>query len=190
MIRKFSLIAIVSTCFCCAYAQEIAAWDTVDIRYRRAEVLFSTNEDVITIKVPTYLNKFDVMEQIKLAVQFPGTPPPEKKTTVFVLRDDQNKNDKTKNCGIYKPGKGYQWRLDDWQQDDAIFDYEPSEVDKLLYNTILDSMYAQEISPLTFEENESDTKKQIAKMFEKSVAEVDSIYFRVMWWRGLQAAKK
>jgi hypothetical protein len=183
MIRLFLLVWAANFAMCFG---QVASWDTLDIRYRRAEINYGEQETVMTIKVPPYLNETELQAQITLAVQFPGTPPPDKKHIVYVLRDDQPLRKKSDVYAVYRPGKGFVWKLDKWQQDLSIFEYEPSELDKLIYNAVMDSIFALEISPLTFEQQKLPAKKSIAQHFEKTVVAIDSIYFRVMWWRDLQ----
>jgi hypothetical protein len=183
MIRLFTLYLLTNLAVCFG---QVATWDTLDIRYRRAEINYGEQEIVMIIKVPPYLNETDLQKQIKLAVQFPGTPPPDKKHVVYVFRDDQPIRKKSDIYAIYKPGKGFDWKLDKWQQDLSIFEYEPSELDKLIYNAVMDSIFSLEISPLTFEQQKLPAMESIAQHFEKTVAAIDSIYFKVMWWRDLQ----
>jgi hypothetical protein len=183
MNRLFFLLLIVVFSVC---RGQVAPWDTVDIRYRRAGINYGEQEVVLTIKVPPYLNVPELQEQIKLAVQYPGTPPPGKKHIVYVFRDDQLIGKKSDVFAVYTPGKGFKWKLEKWRQDLSIFEYQPTELDKLIYNTVMDTIFALEISSLTFEHHHLPVKVTIARHFETSVAAIDSIYFRVMWWQELQ----
>ncbi len=166
------------------YAQQ-AVWDSLDVQYRILQTHYQPFEDIIKIKVPPHLSTRQVMEQVKMVVQFPGSPPPRKKTIVYVFKDDDRKGATSKTGCIYSPSRGFQWDLHDWHPDLSIYQYQPTLRDKLLYNTLLDSMFTHGFFALEFEEEDNRIKKNVAEKFGIRVAELDSIYFRVKWWLDL-----
>lgn len=181
--RYLLFISLIMYCGVC-FAQK-PIWDSLDVQYRILQSHYQPFEDIIKIKVPPHLSTRQVMEQVKMVVQFPGAPPPRKKTIVYVFKDDDRKGATSKTGCIYSPSKGFQWDLRDWHPDLSIYHYEPSIRDKLLYNTLLDSMFTHGFFALEFEKEESSIKENVAKQFRISEAELDSIYFRVKWWLNL-----
>lgn len=187
MILRYALLLCFLTCsaFC-----QTTIWDSLEIKYRLLQNHYGQSEDVIKIKVPPYLSTSDVMAQVRLAVQWPGDPPPKKKTTVYVFKDDAREGDKSKTGGVYFPGKGFKWDLKEWNPDQTIFDYEPGMRDKLIYNTFLDSIFINGMYSLEFENENHKTKEKVARKFRITATELDSIYYRVKWWWDIEKRRK
>ncbi len=159
------------------------AWDSLNIHYRLVHTGYHTDETIIKIKVPPYLSTREVMQQIKLATSWPGEPLPKVRTKVYVFREDAPDGAASRIGGVYLPGKGFTWSLEDWKPEVDIRDYQPSVVDKLIYNTVLDSMFAAQRYSLDSDPNSRPMKEKIAREFNISIAQLDSIYFRVKWWK-------
>lgn len=170
---------------CCAVYPQQANWDSLNIQYQLLQTNYFERETEIKIKVPPYLKTSEVMEQIRLAVQWPGDPPPQKQTTVYVFRENAGEGDRSKTGGRYIPGKGFKWDLRDWEPDTTIFHYTPRLIDRIIYNALLDSLLADVINSMEFESKDNPIKKKVAREFEISVAQLDSIYYRVKWWQDL-----
>ena len=165
-------------------------WDSLNVQYRLIQSNYGIYEDIIKIKLPPHLNTSEVIRQVRMVVQFPGSPPPQKKTTVYIFKDDARVGDRSKNGGVYQPGKGFKWDLEDWHPDGRIFSYEPRDFDFLVYNALLDSMFTNGFYALEFEDEESASKQNVARRFDLKVAELDSIYYRVKWWKDLRKAQR
>jgi hypothetical protein len=170
--------------FCSAYSQS-TKWDSLNIQYQLLQSNYSEAENVIKIKLPPFLSTSEVMEQIKLVMQWPGDPPPVKKTTVYVFKENSEVGDRSNTGGRYIPRKGLFWDLKDWKPDTTIRHYTPRFIDRLIYNTLLDSLLNTGFYSIDFENKEKATKQKVAKEFEISVAQLDSIYYRVKWWWDL-----
>lgn len=167
-----------------AYSQS-ARWDSLNIQYQLLQSNYFEAESVIKIKVPPFLSTREVMEQVKLVVQWPGDPPPVKKTTVYVFKENAVVGDRSKTGGRYIPGKGFLWDLKDWNPDTTIHHYTPRFIDRLIYNTLLDSLLDNGVYSIDFESKEKATKQNVAREFEISVSQLDSIYYQVKWWWDL-----
>lgn len=181
---KLTFLPLSILLFCAAYPQQ-SYWDSLNIKYQLIQSNYSETENVIKIKVPPYLSTSAVMEQIKLAVQWPGDSPPDKKTTVYIFKENAGKGERSKTGGRYLPGKGFKWDLKDWKPDTTILHYTPRSIDRIIYNAFLDALLADEYSPSEFDSKDNPTKKKVAREFEISVAQLDSIYYRVKWWWDL-----
>jgi len=169
----FSLLFIICTN---VNAQNVQ--DTLDICYEIITQEFNSDETIVKIKLPPYLSTPEVMEQIKLAVQWPGDPPPEETTVVYIFKETDKVGVESKTSAIYVPGKGYKWFLNDWIPTE-IHLQEPTVMEKLIYNTLLDSMFAQGLTM----DNNMEIKDKIAKQFNMTVPKLDSIYFKVKYWK-------
>jgi hypothetical protein len=159
------------------YAQK-SSQDTLDIRYEIISQKFHTDETIVKIKLPPYLSTGEVMEQIKLAVQWPGEPPPEKLTYIYVFRDANQIGDSSRTGATYVPGKGFVWQLTEWEPIEFPHK-EPTQLEKVIYNTLLDSMFAHGLSM-----HNVKIKEKVAKKFDITVSKLDSIYFKVKYWQS------
>ncbi len=164
---------------------QTAAWDTLDIQYRLLQNNYSEYEDIIKIKLPPYLSTAEAMRQVKLAVHWPGDPPPRKKTKVYVFRDDAAMDAVSTTGALYTPGKGYRWAMNGWAPDTTIFSYEPSTLDRLIYESYIDSIITNGMQSMEFENSNHGVKKRVAEDFRISVTQLDSIFYRVKWWSDL-----
>lgn len=194
--RRYLIFLYFASCGLAVCGQE-SAHDTLDIKYYLIENTYAQYEDIVKIKLPPYLSTAEVMRQIQLAVQWPGDPPPSKRTKVYVFREDAVIGDRSSMGAVYFPGRGFQWQLAEWRPDLTIYRYRPRASDKVLYNTLLDSlfagnMFASEYStePKSGSKIQFRRKENVADLFEVSISEMDSIYFRVKWWLDLNPNEK
>lgn len=152
--------------------------DSLNILYQIVSQQFLGNENILKIKLPPFLSTVEVMDQIKLSVQWPGEPPPSEKTLIYVFKETDKIGTESTTGAIYIPGIGYKWNLQNWTP--MSFDLrEPSLQEKLIYNTFLDSMFANGI---TLNNDDAEIKEVIAKQFNISVSKLDSIYIKVKYW--------
>lgn len=179
MIKRVCLFSLLL--FAAGYAQE-SGWDTLNIKYNLLQTNYSSDRNTVKIKVPPYLTTREVMEQIYLAVRILGGAEVSKQTTVYVFKDHDRVGDRSKTGGVYVPGKGFEWDLREWKPDTTIRNFTPRLIDRMIYEALMDSMFADGIEPLAFEDRNNPTKKKVAREFEISVAQLDSIYYRVKWW--------
>ena len=170
-------------------AQE-GTWEKYDIQYRLLQTHYGQSADVIKIKVPPYLSTSQLMTQCRLALQWPGDPLPRKKTTIYVYRDDDPLGTKSGVGLLYTPGKEIQWDLAEWQPDTLIFSYQPTPLDQVIYNTVLDSLYAEGMYASELESDNAPVKKQLAEDFQLTVPQLDSIYYRVKRWGELKKKRR
>ena len=157
------------------YAQQ-KDQDTLDIRYEIISQSFSPDGNVIKIRIPPFLSTPEVMNQIRLVLQWPGDPPPKKITSVYIFKETDQIGDTSETGAIYIPGKGFQWKLNNWQPVEFPLK-EPTLQEKIIYNTFLDTIFAQGSTMHNVE-----IKKEIAKQFNITVSKFDSIYFKVKYW--------
>ena len=151
--------------------------DSLNIRYEIVAQNFNAHETILKIKLPPYLSTPEVMEQVRLSVQWPGDPPPKDKTIVYVFKETAKIGDESKTGAIYFPGKGYKWQLEDWTPEEIPL-VEPTVKEKLIYNTLLDSIFARGMTI-----HNEEIKDQIAHQFDMTVSELDSIYLKVKYWK-------
>ncbi len=164
------------TYYFAGYAQQ-SSWDTLNIRYEIFSQKYFQDKNIIKIKVPPYFSTSEVMEQIKLALQWPGDPPPQKITTVYVFKETDQIGDSSQTGATFIPGVGYIWNLKDWKPIEFPLE-EPTQLEKVIYNAFLDSIFAYGLSTHNIE-----IKKKVAKQFNIKVTKLDSIYFKVKYWQ-------
>jgi hypothetical protein len=150
--------------------------DSLNIRYEIISQSFSPDKNVIKIRIPPYLYTEEVMEQIRMVLQWPGDPPPKKVTHVYIFRETDQIGDTSQTGAIYIPGKGFKWRLGNWKPVEFPLK-EPSIREKIIYNTFLDTLFVRGSTMHNIE-----IKEKIAKQFNISVSKLDSIYFKVKYW--------
>jgi hypothetical protein len=150
--------------------------DTLDIRYEIISQKYLPRHNIIKIKIPPYLSTQEVMEQIRLVLQWPGDPPPQKITIVYIFKETDQIGDSSQTGAIFIPGQGFTWKLNDWKPIEFPL-VEPTLQEKIIYNTLLDSMFTQGIT-----DHNLEIKKKIAQQFNISVSKLDSIYFKVKYW--------
>lgn len=151
-------------------------WDTLNIQYEIVTQLYLQDKNIIKIKVPPYLSSLEVMEQIKLVFQWPGDPPPKKLTSVYVFKETDQIGETSTTGATFIPGKGIAWSLKDWKPI-KIFLVEPTLYEKIIYNTLLDSLFSHGLTMHNME-----IKNKIANEFSITVTKLDSIYFKVKYW--------
>jgi hypothetical protein len=152
--------------------------DSLDIHYSIVGMKFYSDHDVIKIKVPPWLKSSEVMFQIKKAIQWPGEPPPRKKTYIYVFKETAQVGEASQTGAVYIPGKGFIWSLSDWKPIEPP-DRRPSENDLNIYYTFIDRII-QNGSSL----DNTRIRREVAQEFHLSVAELDSIYSWVKYWLG------
>lgn len=150
--------------------------DSLNIRYEIISQSFSPTKDVIKIRTPPYLYTEEVMEQIRLVLQWPGEPPPQKVTYIYIFRETDQIGDTSQTGAIYIPGEGFKWRLGNWKPIEFPLK-EPTIQEKIIYNTFLDTIFARGSTMHNIE-----IKEEIAKQFNISVSKLDSVYFKVKYW--------
>lgn len=168
---------LLCTIFYVSFAQQLPRTeDTLNIKYEIVSHQYYPDKNILKIKVPPFLTTTQLMEQIKLAVQWPGDPPPEQVTFVYVFKDSARVGTQSTTGAIYLPGQGYRWSLTKWVPIDIQLS-EPSAREKIIYNTLLDSMFARGL-----EFNNQPVKEVVARQFHVSSGKLDSIYFKVKYW--------
>ncbi len=155
-----------------------------DVQYRIVQMEFNADYDVIKIKVPPWLKTHEVMEQIRLAVRWPGEPPPKKKVIVYVFRECDTVGTPSATGAVYLPEVGFLWALKDWhpQKPDRL---EPSQQEIGIYNAYMDSILSRGATLDNLE-----VRRDIARQFRISPSRLDSIYLKVKcWWYFRQKEK-
>lgn len=166
----------------------VNAQEGLDIRYTILATTYGEDENKIKIKVPPYLSRNEVSRQIKLALAWPGEPLPEVLTKVYVFRDDAIRGTTSRLGAVYSPEAGFIWHLSGWKADTTIVSYDLVPRDRMVYNAVLDSMFAKQNFRL--ESTLSATAKlNIADEFNLKTADVDSIFYLVKWWRELNGSE-
>ena len=150
--------------------------DTLNIMYEIVGQQFHSEENIIKIKLPPFLTTDEVMEQIKLALQWPGEPPPTQTTYIYIFKDSDKIGAKSNTGAVYIPHKGFKWNLNEWKPSKIKLS-EPTLQEKIIYNTLLDSMFSK-----SFDYENIELKKTVANRFKISITQLDSIYFKVKYW--------
>jgi hypothetical protein len=152
--------------------------DSLNILYQIVSQQYLGNENILKIKLPPFLSTVEVMDQVKLSVQWPGEQPPSEKTLIYVFKETDRIGTESTTGAIYIPGGGFKWNLQNWIPMNIDL-REPSLQEKLIYNTFLDSMFANGI---TLNDDDVEIKGIIARQFNISVPKLDSIYIKVKYW--------
>jgi hypothetical protein len=171
------VITILLVIYICVDAQPNGR-DTLDIRYEIVGHLYLQDKEIIKIKVPPFLSTAEVMEQVKLVLQWPGDPPPEKLTSVYVFRETDPVGEISTTGASFIPGKGIAWSLSGWKPLELSLS-EPTIREKIIYNALLDTLFARGV-PI----DNMEIKKEIANTFGLTVPILDSIYFKVKYWKS------
>lgn len=156
--------------------------DSLNVRYHFIESRFLQDETIFKIAVPPYLQTWEVMEQVRLAVQWPGDPPPDRPTTVYVFREGEGRGSVSGTGGVYIPGQGFRWDMGDWTPDTGVLAFVPRDIDKFMYNAVLDSLFRQGMDALAIDGIPERLKLGVAREFAVSPAQVDSVFYRVKWY--------
>jgi len=166
----------------------IIAQEGLDIRYTILATTYGEDENKIKIKVPPYLSRNEVSRQVRLALAWPGEPLPEVLTKIYVFRDDAILGTTSRLGAVYSPEAGFIWHLSGWKADTTIISYDLVPRDRMVYNAMLDSMFARQNFKL--ESSLSATaKRNIASEFDLNTTQVDSIFYLVKWWRELNGSE-
>jgi hypothetical protein len=152
--------------------------DTLEINYSIVGMTFREKYDVVKIQVPPWLGAADLKIQIKHSIHWPGDPPPQKLTYIFVFKETDQIGDTSDTGAIYSPKTGFQWRLQNWKPT-KIPDSTPSNFDLTVYNTLIDRIIRE---GSTF--NNIEIRSQVATDFDLTVTQMDSICSLVKFWLG------
>jgi len=167
-----------------AFAQEVSVWDTLDVQYEVIDQRHYDGKVSLSIQLPPFLTQDEVKRQIEIAVQFPGSPPPDEVTEVSIYVEGR-KNGKRVGRATYKPGKGFKWKIDKWDTDLSIVNYKLTPEDRYVYETLMDTLYSiDEFSLDTNHKQVKKAKKELAKRSKMTLDELESLYYRVKWWKA------
>lgn len=150
--------------------------DSLQIQYAIVGMAFYEDHDVIKIKVPPWIKTSDLIPQIKRAVIWPGKPPPEKTTYIYVFKETDQVGEVSQTGAIYTPEKGFMWNLSSWipiQMPVGI----PTKRDLEIYYDLIDQII-QDGSSL---ENRK-IRSSIANKYSITLYDLDSIYVFVKYW--------
>ncbi len=156
-----------------------AVWDSLNVQYDIVRIECHPGYDLIKIKVPPYLSSREVMKQVRTVLFWPNSPPPQKKTKVYVFKETATYGTKSHTGGVYFPGEGIKWDLRDWVPDSSLI-AKPSQDEINIYNSLLDSLFKE---GLQFSEIEH--RHTVAKRMKIPAGKLDSIYFKVKFWNNL-----
>lgn len=171
------IIPILLVVHICINAQS-GGLDTLNIRYVIVGHLYLQDKEIVKIKVPPFLSTSEVMEQVKLVLQWPGDPPPKKLTSVYVFRETDPVGEISTTGATFVPGKGIAWSLAGWKPIELSLS-EPTIREKIIYNALLDTLFARGV-PV----DNMEIKKEIANEFGLTVSKLDSIYYKVKYWKS------
>lgn len=152
--------------------------DTLNIRYEIITQSYFQEKDIIKIKVPPFLSTSEVMEQVRLVLQWPGEPPPKKLTSVYVFKETDQIGETSITGGTFVPGKGIMWSLSSWEPIKLSLS-EPTIREKIIYNTLLDTLFSRGLSM-----SDMDAKNEVAEVLGITRTKLDSIYFKVKYWNS------
>ncbi len=170
----FFMLLIV--CFCYPLPGQQVEWDSLNIQYEIVQMEFRDDENIVKIRLPAYLPVDEVKRQVRLATYWPGSPPPQKKTLIYVFKDLDTAGTSSKTEAEYRPGRGFKWKLDAWQPDSTFLQV-PTYLERLIYNAYLDTLFSQGLTP--------DNKRAhaaVAREFKIPLMKVDTIYYKVKYW--------
>ena len=157
--------------------------DSLQIQYAIVGMAFHEDHDIIKIKVPPWIKTSDLMLQIKRVVIWPGEPPPDKKTYVYVFKETDQVGDISQTGAIYTPEKGFIWNLSSWTPIQTPSGT-PTTKDLEIYYDLIDHII-QDGSSL---ENRK-IRASIAGKYFLTLPELDSIYVYVKYWLGKEEKK-
>ena len=165
-------------------AQEVSVWDTLDVQYEVIDQRHYDGKVSLSIQLPPFLTQDEVKRQIEIAVQFPGSPPPNEVTEVFIYVEGR-KDGKKVGRATYKPGKGFKWQIDKWDTDLSVVNYKLTPEDRYIYETLMDTLYSiDEFSLDTNHKRVKKAKKELAKRSKITLDELENLYYRVKWWQA------
>jgi len=150
--------------------------DSVDIEYSIVGMEFHTDYDVLKLRVSPWLSTEELMNQIKRAVLWPGAPLPKKETYIYVFKETEKIMENSPIRAIYHPERGFDWELHKWKPA-IIPNNTPSQHEIVIYNHLIDCII-EEGSTL----DNLNIRKKVAKDFNMTVGELDSIYCWVKFW--------
>ncbi|MEL6820577.1 MAG: hypothetical protein AAFP70_02350 [Calditrichota bacterium] len=165
-------------------AQEVSVWDTLDVQYEVIDQRHYDGKVSLSIQLPPFLTQDEVKRQIEIAVQFPGSPPPNEVTEVFIYVEGR-KDGKKVGRATYKPGKGFKWQIEKWDTDLSVVNYKLTPEDRYIYETLMDTLYSiDEFSLDTNHKRVKKAKKELAKRSKITLDELENLYYRVKWWQA------
>ncbi len=168
------------------FSQKTSMWDTLNIQYQIVYQDYGPFYNTIKIMVPPFLTTAELMEQIRLMLFFPGTDPPKRKTYVYVFKETDPLGTESRTGCVYKPGKGFLWDLRDWYPDSTWLTA-PSDREICIYNCYLDTLFKYGIPPL---DSTTELEQKVARQFGITVSRLDSIYYKVKFWRDAQRTRR
>jgi len=169
MSKILLIIFIFLQSFC--YPQE-----QVEVQYSIVGMEFTTDYDVIKLRVPPWLKKDELILQITRAVIWPGEPPPAKKVYIHVFKETDQVGDTSESGAIYVPQQGFIWDLEEWKPA-SIPEQIPSKRDINIYNYLIESILNEGLTL-----DNMPIRVKVAQNFDITVTELDSIYSNVKYW--------
>ncbi|MGH1364809.1 MAG: hypothetical protein ACRBF0_14695 [Calditrichia bacterium] len=173
-----------------AISQETSVWDSLDVQYEVIDQQYNNGKVSLSIQLPPFLTQDEVKRQIEIAVQFPGSPPPNEVTEVSIYVEGR-KRGKRVGRATYKPGKGFKWKIDKWNRDLNVIRYSLTPEDRYIYETLMDTLYS--IDEFSLDKNHKRVKrakKELAKRSEITLDELENLYYRVKWWQAQEERKR
>jgi len=163
------LISLILFFFCLNIGSGIPQ-DSLQIQYSIVGMHFHEDHDVIKIKVPPWMKSSDLILQIKRAVLWPGEPPPDKITYVYVFKETDQVGEESQTGAVYSPKKGFAWKLSSWEPTQMPAGI-PRERDFEIYYDLIDRIIRDG-------SNFGDWKfrSAVAKEHSLTLSELDSIY--------------
>jgi hypothetical protein len=150
--------------------------DSLQIQYSIVGMQFNEDRDILKIKVPPWIKTRDLMAQIKRAVIWPGNPPPQKKTYVYVFKETDQVGEVSQTGAIYSPKIGFTWNLAAWEPTRMPSGI-PTEKDFEVYYYLIDRII-QDGSDF----GDQKIRSSVAAEFSLTLPELDSIYVFVKYW--------
>jgi hypothetical protein len=152
------------------------AQDSLDYSYSIVGMAFFEDHDIIKIKVPPWLKTSELVSQIKRILFWPGSPPPHKKTYIYVFKETDQTGESSNTGAIYIPQKGFIWKLSEWKPS-KIPDTVPSRSDFSVYYSLIDQIIESGSSL-----DDTEVKQRVATNHNLTLYQLDSIYSVVKYW--------
>ena len=159
------------------YSSLCFAQDSPNIQYSIIQIEFFEDHNIIKIKVPGWLKTSELMEQLQYLVIWPNEPPPTKIIYIYVFKETDQIGDTSETGCIYIPQKGFIWNLNKWQPKSGMV-VVPSDSELTIYNTLVDSILKQGSTI-----NNRELRFEIARRFNLTLRQLDSIYTKVKHWQ-------
>ncbi len=168
--RKTVFLFLLTFCLCLAQEKSVRQYSIIQLE-------FSTEHDIIKVKVPNWLTTSELMEQLRQVIIWPGEKLPRKKTYIYVFKETDQVGASSNTGCVYIPGKGFRWDLRHWHPEMRV-PTQPTENEIEIYNTFVECLLR---NGFTFDNQR--VRQQIANRYHISVARLDTIYTKVFhWW--------